>query len=119
MLERGHSLSFAALSIGLVFTAIHMPLYLPGQLYDQLPLWPVFLILMGYAVILAWVYDGSGRSSLLAGISHAALNGFVPLTAGLGEIWVWEARGIVFALIGLALLMFMRARQPAIQPAAT
>ncbi len=104
MLERGHSLAVAALSIGVVFTAIHLPLYLPGQLYDDLPLWPVFLTLMGYAVLLAWIYDGSGRSSLLAGITHAALNGFVPLTAGLDKVWVWEARGIVFALIGIAVL---------------
>jgi hypothetical protein len=112
MLERGRSLPVAALTIGLVFTAIHVPLYLPGQLYDNLPLWPVFLILMGYAVLLAWVYDGSGRSSLLAGITHAALNGFVPLTAGVDSAWVWQARGIVFAFIGLAILAVVVGRQP-------
>lgn len=110
MLERGHSFAVAALGIGVVFTAIHLPLYLPGQLYEDLPLWPVFLILMGYAVILAWIYVGSGRSSLLAGIGHAALNGFVPLTAGLDEVWVWEARGIVFAVIGLAILVLVGRR---------
>jgi hypothetical protein len=104
MLERGHTLAVAALTIGVVFTAIHLPLYLPGQLYDELPLWPVVPILMGYAVLLAWIYDGSGRSALLAGITHAALNGFVPLTAGIGVVWVWQARGIVFGLVGLAIL---------------
>jgi membrane protease YdiL (CAAX protease family) len=110
MLERGHPLAVAALTIGVVFTAIHVPLYLPGQLYDELPLWPVFLILMGYAVLLAWIYEGSGRSSLLAGISHAALNGFVPLTAGLDKVWVWEARGIVFGVIGLVVLAIVIGR---------
>jgi hypothetical protein len=114
MLERGHPLAVAALTIGVVFTAIHLPLYLPGQLYDDLPLWPVLLILMGYAVILAWIYDGSGRSSLLAGISHAALNGFVPLTAGLTKVWVWEARGIIFGAIGLVVLaIVVRRSSPA------
>ena len=113
VLERGHSLAVAALSIGVVFTAIHLPLYLPGQLYDDLPLWPVFLTLMGYAVLLAWIYDGSGRSSLLAGITHAALNGFVPLTAGLDKVWVWEARGIVFALIGVTILGLIALRPTA------
>ena len=83
LLQRGQSLSVAALLVGVVFTLIHVPLYLPGQLYEGLPLWPVFLTLMGYALFLAWIYDGSGRSSLLAGIGHAALNGFVPLTAGI------------------------------------
>jgi hypothetical protein len=104
LLDRGRSLAVAALTVGVVFTAVHLPLYLPGQLYDTLPLWPVFLILMGYAVLLAWIYEGSGHSSLLAGIAHAALNGFVPLTAGVDPAWVWQARGIVFVLIGLAIL---------------
>jgi hypothetical protein len=117
MLERGHPLAVAAVAIGVVFTAIHVPLYLPGQLYEDLPLWPVFLILMGYAVLLAWIYDGSGRSALLAGIGHAALNGFVPLTAGVDETWVWEARGIVFGLIGLAVLGLILTRKPGLRPA--
>jgi membrane protease YdiL (CAAX protease family) len=119
MLERGHSFAVAALGIGVVFTVIHVPLYLPGQLYEGLPLWPLFLILMGYAVVLAWIYVGSGRSSLLAGISHAALNGFVPLTAGLAEVWVWQARGIIFALIGVAIPVIMGRRpMPQEAPAA-
>jgi uncharacterized protein len=117
MLERGHALALAALAIGVVFTTIHIPLHLPGQLYEDLPLWPVFLILMGYAVLLAWIYDGSGRSSLLAGIGHAALNGFVPLTAGIDPVWVWQARGVIFALIGLAILGVMMVRRPARQAA--
>lgn len=113
MLERGHSLAVAAVSVGILFTAVHLPLYLPGQLYEDLPLWPVFLTLMGYAVLLAWIYDGSGRSSLLAGIGHASLNGFVPLTAGVDTVWVWQARGVVFALIGIAILWLMTMRGPA------
>jgi hypothetical protein len=100
----------AALGIGLVFMAIHVPLYLPGQLYDNLPLWPSVLTLLGYAVLLSWIYLGSGHSSLLAGISHGALNGFVPLTSGLDAVWVWEARGIIFALLGLAILLLVSRR---------
>jgi hypothetical protein len=103
----------AALSIGIVFTAIHLPLYLPGQLYDNLPLWPSVLTLLGYAVLLSWIYLGSGHSSLLAGISHAALNGFVPLTSGLDAVWVWESRGIIFALLGLAILLVVSRRPEA------
>jgi hypothetical protein len=113
MLERGRSLAVAALAIGAVFTAIHLPLYLPGQLYDDLPVWPIVPTLMGYAVLLAWVYEGSGRSSLLAGVSHAALNGFVPLTAGVDIVWVWEARGVIFGLIGLTILGLIIVRAPA------
>jgi hypothetical protein len=104
MLERGSGFAKATLGIGVVFTAIHLPLYLPGHLYEDLPMWPAVLTLLGYAVLLGWIYVGSGRSSLLAGIGHAALNGTVPLTRGLDEVWAWEARGIVFGLVGLAIL---------------
>ena len=109
----GHGFVGAALGIGVIFTAIHLPLYLPGQLYENLPMWPAVLTLMGYAVLLTWIYLGSGRSSLLAGICHAALNGLVPLTHGLNEVWVWEARGVVFALIGLAVLATVLASRSA------
>jgi uncharacterized protein len=104
MTERGHSFAVAALGIGLVFAAVHVPLYLPGQLYEDLPLWPVVPILLGYAVLLSWIYLGSGHSALLAAITHAALNGFVPLTHGLDDVWVWQARAVVFGLIGLVIL---------------
>jgi hypothetical protein len=117
--ERGHGLVVSALAVGVVFAAIHLPLYLPGQLYDGLPLWPVVPTLLGYSVILGWIYLGSGRSALLAGIGHAALNGFVPLTWGLDDVWVWQARAVVFGLIGLAVLVLahrpvaIRTPQPA------
>jgi hypothetical protein len=110
MLRRGSSAAVAALVIALPFLAVHLPLYLPGQLYDGLPLWPAIPTTLGYAVLLTWVYVGSGRSSLLAGISHAALNGFVPLTVGIDEVWVWEARGVVFGIIGLAILAVLALR---------
>ncbi len=110
MLQRGSSAAVAALVIGVLFLAVHLPLYLPGQLYDDLPLWPAVMTTLGYAALLTWIYVGSGRSSLLAGITHAALNGFVPLTVGIDEVWVWEARGVVFGLIGLAILAFLAFR---------
>jgi hypothetical protein len=44
----------------------------------------------------------------------------VPLTVGIDEVWVWEARGVVFGLIGLAILAvlaFRPAREEALAPA--
>jgi hypothetical protein len=120
MLRRGSSAAVAALVIALPFLAVHLPLYLPGQLYDGLPLWPAIPTTLGYAVLLTWIYVGSGHSSLVAGISHAALNGFVPLTVGIEEVWVWEARGVVFGLIGLAILAVLAlrpSREEALAPA--
>jgi membrane protease YdiL (CAAX protease family) len=108
MVERGSGFAKAALGVGLVFTAIHLPLYLPGQLFDHLPIWPGVLFLLGAAVLLTWIYLGSGRSSLLAGICHAALNGTVPLRWGLDEVWEWQVRGILIGMIGLVILVLVR-----------
>lgn len=105
--ERGWSPAAAALVVGLVFVAIHLPLYLPGQLYDDLPMWPVPLMLLGYAAFLSWIYLGSGGSVLLAAIGHAVANGATPLTWGLDPVWVWMARGIVFGLIGVVFYLVL------------
>ena len=104
----GRSGLWAALVVGAVFTLAHLPLYLPGQLYDELPLWPLPLILLSYSVLLTWIFLGSGGSSLLAGISHAALNGWVPLTSGIDAAWVAQARAVVFVVIALVIVTASR-----------
>jgi membrane protease YdiL (CAAX protease family) len=99
---------WAALIVGVVFTLAHLPLYLPGQLYDGLPLWPLPLILLSYSVLLTWVFLGTGGSSLLAGLTHASLNGWVPLTSGIDAAWVAQARAIVFVVIALVIITASR-----------
>lgn len=98
----------AALAVGVIFTVAHLPLYLPGQLYDGLPLWPLPLILLSYSVLLARIFIGSGQSSLLAGVTHAALNGATPLTWGLDPAWVWQARAVIFAAVALVVVVTSR-----------
>jgi membrane protease YdiL (CAAX protease family) len=119
MLERGAGFARATLGVGLVFTAIHLPLYLPGQLYDYLPVWPGIVFLLGASVLLGWIYVGSGRSSLLAGICHAALNGTVPLRWGLDDVWEWQVRGIVLGLVGVAILLMVTRWPRTVAPASS
>ncbi|HWL90080.1 MAG TPA: CPBP family intramembrane glutamic endopeptidase [Actinomycetota bacterium] len=104
----GRSGLWAALVVGAVFTLAHLPLYPPGQLYDELPLWPLPFILLSYSVLLTWIFLGSGGSSLLAGIAHAALNGWVPLTSGIDAAWVAQARAVVFTVIALVIIIASR-----------
>ena len=85
---------------GLIFVMLHVPLYLPGQLYTGLPVWPLALILLSSSVLLTWIYVRTA-SVLLAGLMHAAFNATVPLTWGLDPAWVWTARGIVLPLIAI------------------
>lgn len=116
LLDRGYGFTRAAVGIGIVFTAIHLPLYLPGQLHEGLPIWPGILFLLGSAVLLTWIYVGSGHSALLAGICHTALNATVPLRWGLDDTWEWQARGIVVGLAGLGILTAVWLGVGALQP---
>lgn len=103
-LDAGRSPRWAALVVGLIFLLLHVPLYLPGQLYYGLPLWPLPFILLASTVLLTWVYIRTS-SVLLAGLMHAAFNGSVPLTWGLDPAWVWQARAITLTIMAVAVLV--------------
>jgi membrane protease YdiL (CAAX protease family) len=102
--DAGRSPAWAAAVVGLVFVLLHVPLYLPGQIYDGLPWWPLPIILLSGAVLLTWIYLRTG-SALLAGLMHASLNATVPLTWGLDPAWVWQARAVVLAAIAIVLVL--------------
>lgn len=115
----------AALVVGLLFIVPHLALYLPGGLYDNLPLWPLPLILLSYAVILAWAYFGSGGSAFIAALMHAGFNGFTPLSRGIDPAREWELHGIVVTVVAIAIVLltpwlrrplFDRAARPGGQP---
>lgn len=117
-LDAGRSPAWAALVVGLVFLALHLPLYLPGQLYEGLPIWPSVLLLLSSSVLLTWIYVHTS-SALLAGLMHAAFNATVPLTWGLDPAWVWQARAITLAMIAGTILLsrpFRTTGQPDEQP---
>jgi hypothetical protein len=98
----------SALIVGIPFTLIHLPLHLPGHLYDGLPVWPSVLSTLSLSLMLAWAFSAGRGSALLAGLMHAAANGAVPLTWGLDVVRVWELRGIAYALTALALIALAR-----------
>jgi len=102
--EDGHPPAWAAIVVGGAHMLIHVPLYLPGHLYDTVPIWPLPFMFLGFGVLLTWVYLRTGGSVLLAGLMHTALNAWVPMTWGLDPGWEWQARGIVFAGVGLAVV---------------
>jgi membrane protease YdiL (CAAX protease family) len=115
--EDGHSPIWAAAVVGGAHMLIHVPLYLPGHLYDASPIWPLPFMFAGFGVLLTWIYLRTNGSVLLAGLMHTALNAWVPLTWGLNPDWEWQARGIVFAALGIAVVglsgwCWWRGRQP-------
>jgi uncharacterized protein len=102
--DGGRSPAWAAAVVGVVFVLLHVPLYLPGQLYDGLPWWPLPIIIFAGSVLLTWIYLRTG-SALLAGLMHAAMNATVPLTWGLDTAWAAQARAVVLA--GAAVLVLV------------
>jgi uncharacterized protein len=102
--DAGRSPAWAAAVVGAVFVLLHVPLYLPGHIYDGLPWWPLPIILLAGAVLLTWIYLRTG-SALLAGLMHASLNATVPLTWGLDPAWVWQARAVALAAVAIVLVL--------------
>lgn len=102
--DGGRSPAWAAAVVGVVFVLLHVPLHLPGQLYDGLPGWPAPVILLVGSVLLTWVYLRTG-SILLTGLMHASLNATFPLTWGVDAVWVWQARAFVLAAIAVTVVV--------------
>lgn len=59
-------------------------------------------------MLLAWIFIGSGGSSLLAGLGHAALTGFTPLTWGIDPTWVLQARAVVLVAAAIVIVAISR-----------
>jgi len=102
--DEGQSPMWAVIVVGGAHMLIHVPLYLPGHLYDTSPIWPLPFMFFGFGVLLTWIYLRTDGSVLLAGLMHTALNAWVPLTWGLDPEWEWQARGLVYAGLGLAVV---------------
>jgi membrane protease YdiL (CAAX protease family) len=94
-----------ALVVGVIFLVPHVPLYLPGQIYEDLPLWPLPLLILSGSVLYTWVMVGSGGSALLAGLMHAASNGLTPLSRGIDPVRVWELQALVITVIAVIVVL--------------
>jgi uncharacterized protein len=102
-----------ALVVGLLFLVPHLVLYLPGQMYDNLPLWPLPLLILSGSVLYTWAFVGSGGSALVAGLMHAASNGLTPLSRGIDPVVVWQLQGIVITVIAIGVVVLSaRTRRP-------
>jgi membrane protease YdiL (CAAX protease family) len=94
----------AALVLAVPWTLIHVILFLPGQQYDILAIWPMVLSIFAYSILLTWVYVGTGGSVLLTALLHAGLNGVAPVMGGLDPDASWAIRNILAAAIAVALI---------------
>lgn len=94
----------AALLLAVPWTLVHVILFLPGQQYDFLAIWPMVLSIFSYSVLFTWIYVGTGGSVLMTALVHALLNGVAPIMAGGNNDLSWAIRNILAAAIAVALV---------------
>jgi membrane protease YdiL (CAAX protease family) len=74
-LQASYGPIIASLLIGDLSGFWHVPMfYLVGNPMSAYPYWPWFTACVGTAMIATWLFNGTGRSLLLASIFHVALN---------------------------------------------
>jgi membrane protease YdiL (CAAX protease family) len=94
----------AALVLAIPWTLIHVALFFPGQWYGELAVWPLFLSIAAYSILLTWVYVGTGGSVLMTALFHAGLNGVAPVMGGVDGDSSWVIRNVLAAAIALAVV---------------
>ena len=111
--DHSWSVVTTALVVGLLFLIPHVGLYLPGQMYDNLPIWPLPLLILSGSVLYTWIFIGSRGSALLAALMHAASNGLTPISRGIDPVVVWQIQGVVITVFAVAVvLLSARMRRP-------
>jgi membrane protease YdiL (CAAX protease family) len=89
----------AALLLAVPWAIVHVVLFLPGQWYEDLALWPMLVSIVAYSILLAWIFVGTGGSVLMAALFHAGLNGMAPVMAGVDGDASWAIRSGIAALL--------------------
>jgi uncharacterized protein len=111
--DRSWSVVTTALVVGLLFLIPHVGLYLPGQIYDNLPIWPLPLLILSGSVLYTWMFVASRGSALLAALMHAASNGLTPISRGIDPVVVWQIQAVVVTVFAVAVvLLSARMRRP-------
>ena len=105
----------AALVLAIPWTLIHVFLFLPGQWYGELAVWPMVLSIFSYSILLTWIFVGTGGSVLMTALFHAALNGVAPIMAGVDADRSWIIRNLLAVGIAVAVVALggLRRRTPA------
>ncbi len=76
-LQFRYSALAASLILGVIHACWHLPLwFIPGLGFEDLPFPFYALLVIGLAVLFAWLYNSTGGSLLIIGLFHAAINAY-------------------------------------------
>lgn len=109
----------ASLVLAVPWALMHLVLQLPGGINASVSWWPTIVSIVGYSVVLTWIYVGTGGSVLMTALVHAGLNGVVPVMAALDVETAWEVRAVLAAVIAIVIVAFGGAtlrRRPSPRP---
>lgn len=74
-LQESYSALVTSLIIGVVWAIWHLPLFLLGEPRNQTGLFVLYAVLViGFSILLAWQYNSTGGSVLLAMLLHGGIN---------------------------------------------
>ena len=122
-LQRRHSAVWASMVVGTVWVIWHLPLLLTDPTGQRPPL-PFAAWILAQAVLIAWVYNTSRGSVLIAVVFHAAANTagrmlLEPLVGEPGFSAVWWLMAALYLLAAAVLIWRTRGRLGVTHPGTT
>ena len=113
-LQRRRTVLVSTAVVAMVWAAWHLPL-LVSEPTGQRPPLPFLVWILAQAVVLAWVYNTSSGSVLLAILFHAAANVsgrllLEPFVGQDGFVGLWWLMAAAYALVALVLIGRTRGR---------
>jgi membrane protease YdiL (CAAX protease family) len=81
-LQTRYGALLSSVILGAMWASWHLPLFFnPASSYSNTPLWALLIFMLPVSIIITWVFNGTGGSTLMIMILHAMLNGSI------GPLW--------------------------------
>jgi uncharacterized protein len=81
-LQAGYSALVSSVILGLIWSLWHLPLFFdPTSPYSRTPFWAFLIFMVAISILITWVFNSTGGSTLMIMILHAMLN------AAIGPLW--------------------------------
>ena len=107
------SVLFSALFSGVIWGVVHLGLNLPGQMNAGAHWLPTILQLIGFSVILTWLFVRTGGSIVMPVLFHAGQNLLVIVNGGISltqQLWLLTI--VTLPMAAILMLFFGRKLQP-------
>lgn len=98
----------ASLLLGVLWFVFHLPLFLPGQFFAELPMPAYLLLMLATSIIYTWLLNHTGGSVLMASLLHGSMNAFGILYAGMNASQGLWLPALVWSLLALVVSVATR-----------